>query len=144
MFSHEAKQIPRTYRCDVLAVLTTPKKVFSRSNSSDNSVQVLSSIHSNVQLFYLLYCSLPSASALPSSLLKVPINNSQGCTRPFWLSLYQNYYQSSLERQPQMRFYPLTSEKHVLPSWQLGYELTTIGWKLLIVGSSICMPFQVE
>ena len=40
--------------CYVLAVLRTPKKVFSRSNFSDNSVQVPSSMHSNVQLLYLL------------------------------------------------------------------------------------------
>ena len=30
------------------------KKVFSRSNFSDNVVQLLSSMHSNVQLLYLL------------------------------------------------------------------------------------------
>ena len=46
MFLHEAKQI--------LAVLTTLRNVFSRSNFSDNSVQVVSSMHSNVQLLYLL------------------------------------------------------------------------------------------
>ena len=34
--------------------MRTPKKVFSRSNFSDNSVQVPSSMHSNVQLLYLL------------------------------------------------------------------------------------------
>ena len=38
----------------VLAIPKTPKKVFSRSNFSDNSVQVLSPMHSNVQLLYLL------------------------------------------------------------------------------------------
>ena len=36
----------------VIVVLTTLKKVFSRSNFSDNSVQVPSSMHSNVQLLY--------------------------------------------------------------------------------------------
>ena len=40
--------------CYVLIVSTTLKKFFSRSNFSDNSVQVPSSIHSNVQLLYLL------------------------------------------------------------------------------------------
>ena len=38
----------------VLVVLRTLKKVFSRCNFSDNSVQALSSSNSNVQLFYLL------------------------------------------------------------------------------------------
>ena len=40
--------------CYVLAVLRTPKKIFSRSNFSDNSVQVSISLHSNVQLLFLL------------------------------------------------------------------------------------------
>ena len=38
----------------VLVVPRTLKKVFSHSNFSYNSVQVLSSMHSNVQLLYLL------------------------------------------------------------------------------------------
>ena len=53
--------------CYFLAVLTTPKKVFARSNFRDNVtiyVEVLSSMHSNVQ-YCIYYCSLPS------SLLKV-------------------------------------------------------------------------
>ena len=38
----------------VLVVPTTLKKVFSLCNFSDNFVQMLSSLHSNVQLLYLL------------------------------------------------------------------------------------------
>ena len=52
MFLHEAK--PRMFCCYVLVVLTAPKKLFSSCNFSDNSVQVLSPMHSNVQLLYLL------------------------------------------------------------------------------------------
>ena len=58
--------------CNVLVVSTTLKKVFPRCNYSENFVQVLSSMHFNVQLLYIYYCSLPSSSASPSSLLKVP------------------------------------------------------------------------
>ena len=43
-----------SFCCYVLVVPTTLKKVFSRSNFSDNSVLVLSPMHSNVQLLYLL------------------------------------------------------------------------------------------
>ena len=39
--------------CD-LVLSTTLKKVFSRCNFSDNSVQVLNSVYSKVQLLYLL------------------------------------------------------------------------------------------
>ena len=38
----------------VLAVLRTAKKFFSRSNFSENSMRVPSSLHSNVHLLYLL------------------------------------------------------------------------------------------
>ena len=38
----------------VLVVSITLKKVFSRCNFSDNYVQALSSMHSKVQLLYLL------------------------------------------------------------------------------------------
>ena len=53
MFLHEAKQIQGKF------LLLRPrylilKKAFSRCNCSDNSVQVPSLIHSNVQLLYLL------------------------------------------------------------------------------------------
>ena len=40
--------------CYVLVVPTTLKKVFPRCNFSDNYVQMLNSMHSNVQLLYLL------------------------------------------------------------------------------------------
>ena len=53
MFSHEAKQILRF----LLLRPCSPdnsKKVSSSSNFTDNYVQVLSSMHSNVQLLYLL------------------------------------------------------------------------------------------
>ena len=43
-----------SFGCYVLVVPTTLKNVFSRSNFSDNSVQVLNPMHSNVQLLYLL------------------------------------------------------------------------------------------
>ena len=49
MFLHEAKQITRTY-----LLLRPCSSENSRSNFSDNSVQVSSSMHSNVQLLYLL------------------------------------------------------------------------------------------
>ena len=51
---HEAKQILRRMLLLGLRRLTNSEKVFSRSNLSDNSVQVPSSMHSNVQLLYLL------------------------------------------------------------------------------------------
>ena len=54
MFLHEAKQILRSFCCYVLVVPTTLKKIFSRFNFSDNYVQVPTSLHSNVQLLYLL------------------------------------------------------------------------------------------
>ena len=56
MFLHEAKQIKakKSFFYYVLVVPTNLKKVFSHCNFSDNSVQVLSSMHSNVQLLYLL------------------------------------------------------------------------------------------
>ena len=44
----------KSFRCYVLVISTTLKKVFSRCNFSDNYVQVPSSMHSNVQLLYLL------------------------------------------------------------------------------------------
>ena len=47
------KQIKR-FCYGVLVVSTILKKVFSSSSFSDNSVQELSSMHSNVQLLYLL------------------------------------------------------------------------------------------
>ena len=55
MSFHETKQILRKF---LLLRPRSPdnskKKVFSLSNFSDNSVQVLSSMHSNVQLLYSL------------------------------------------------------------------------------------------
>ena len=53
LLRHEAKKILRKF------LLLRPrnlilKKVFSRCNFRDNYVQVLSSVHSNVQLLYLL------------------------------------------------------------------------------------------
>ena len=53
-FSMKPNKYQELICCYVLAVLRILKKVFSRSNFSDNSVQVPSSMHSNVQLFYLL------------------------------------------------------------------------------------------
>ena len=54
MFLHEAKQIPRTYLLLRPCCPENSKKIFSLSKFSDNSVQVPSSMHSNVQLLYLL------------------------------------------------------------------------------------------
>ena len=56
MFLHEAKQILRTYLLFLrpCSPLRAPKMVFSRSNFSDNSVLVPSSMHFNVELLYLL------------------------------------------------------------------------------------------
>ena len=54
MFLHEAKQILRKFLLLRPRTLDDSKKVFSRCNFSENSVQALSSVHSNVQLLYLL------------------------------------------------------------------------------------------
>ena len=56
MVLHEAKQLLRTSLLlrPCIADPRTLKIVFSRSNFSDNYVQVLRSKHSNVQLLYLL------------------------------------------------------------------------------------------
>ena len=55
MFLYEAKQIPRKFLLLPLFVVpTTLKLVFPRCNFSNNYVQVLSLMHSNVQLLYLL------------------------------------------------------------------------------------------
>ena len=43
-----------SFYCYVIVVLKTLKKVFSHCNFSDNSMQVLSLVHSIVQLLYLL------------------------------------------------------------------------------------------
>ena len=53
-FSVKLNKYQKLICCYILAVLRTPKKVFSRSNFSNNSVQVPSPMHSNVQLLYLL------------------------------------------------------------------------------------------
>ena len=71
MFLHAANKYWESFCSYVLVVRTTLKKVFSRSNFSDNSAQVLSPMHSNVQLLYLLLFFAVS-SASPSSLRKVP------------------------------------------------------------------------
>ena len=55
MFLHEANKYWEHFCYYVLVVPRTSKKVFSRSNFSDNSMQVLSLMHSNVQLLYLLF-----------------------------------------------------------------------------------------
>ena len=69
VFLHDAKKILRKLFLLRPRSHATLKKIFSRCNFSDNYVQVSSSMHTNVQLLYLIYyCSLPS----PSSLLKVP------------------------------------------------------------------------
>ena len=54
MFLYEAKQIPRKFLLLRPRISTTLKKVFPRCNISENFVQVLSLMHSNAQLFYLL------------------------------------------------------------------------------------------
>ena len=54
MFLHAAKQILRKFLLLHPRSLDNSKMVFSRSNCSDNSVQVPSSMHSNLQLLYLL------------------------------------------------------------------------------------------
>ena len=54
MFLYQANQILRTFCYYVLVVQRGLKNIFPRSNFSDNYVQVLSSMHSNVQLLYLL------------------------------------------------------------------------------------------
>ena len=53
MFLYEAKQIPRKFLLLRPRCPDNSKKVFSRCNFSKNSVQVLSSMYSNVQLLYL-------------------------------------------------------------------------------------------
>ena len=56
MFLHEVKKIKYwiSFRCYVLVISITLKKGLFRSNFSDNYVQLPSSMHSNVQLLYLL------------------------------------------------------------------------------------------
>ena len=54
MFLHKAKQIQRKFLLLRPRTLDDSKKGFSRCNFSDNSVQVPSLMHSNVQLLYLL------------------------------------------------------------------------------------------
>ena len=54
MFLHEAKQILRKFLLLRPRSPDNSQKVFPRSNFRDNSVQVLSLMHSNVQLLYLL------------------------------------------------------------------------------------------
>ena len=54
MFLYEAKQILTTFLFLRPCSPVNSKIVFSGYNFSDNSVQALSSIHSNVQLLYLL------------------------------------------------------------------------------------------
>ena len=53
-FSMKPNKPREHFLYNVLVVPRTLKKVFSRSNFKDNFVQVLSSMHFNVQLFYLL------------------------------------------------------------------------------------------
>ena len=54
MFLYEAKQIPRKFWLLRSRSPDNSKKGLSRSNFSDNSVLVLSPMHSNVQLLCLL------------------------------------------------------------------------------------------
>ena len=74
MFLHEAKQILRSFCCYVFLVLTTLKLFFSRCNFSDNYVLVVSSMHSNVQLLYLLlfFVVVVGGFAVLIALVKVP------------------------------------------------------------------------
>ena len=53
-FSIELNKDWERFCYDVHVTPTTLKKVFSRSSFSENYVQLLSSMHSNVQLLYLL------------------------------------------------------------------------------------------
>ena len=55
MFLHEAKQILRTFLLLRPCSPENSKKAFSRSKFWENSVQVLSSIPSNLQLFLLVF-----------------------------------------------------------------------------------------
>ena len=52
-FSTKLNKYWESFCCYVLVVSTTLKKIFSRCNFSENSVQALSSVSSNVQLLYL-------------------------------------------------------------------------------------------
>ena len=54
MFLHEAKKYWESFFYYVLVVPTTLKQVFSRCTFSENYMQVVNSVHSNVQLLYLL------------------------------------------------------------------------------------------
>ena len=74
MFLHEAYQIPRT---DLLLRPCDPensKNLFSGSNFSDNSVQVLSSMHSNVQLLYLLLFFAVGVAVLVAKACRTLVN----------------------------------------------------------------------
>ena len=61
-----------SFCCYFLVVSTTLKKVFSLFNFSDNYVPVPSSCIPTCT-YCIYYCSLPSSSASPSSLLNLPI-----------------------------------------------------------------------
>ena len=54
MFLLEDKPMLRTFCFHVIVVPRPLEKVFSRSDLSDDDVQVLSTMHSNVLLLYLL------------------------------------------------------------------------------------------
>ena len=71
MILHEGKQVLRNFCYYVLVVPRILKEVFSRSNFSDNCGQVLSSMHSSVQLLYFIIVLCRPRSVSPSSLLKV-------------------------------------------------------------------------
>ena len=73
MFLYEAKQILKTYLLLRPCSPEKSKKVFSRSDFSNNFVQVLGSMHSNVQLLYLLlFFNVGVGVGVLVKLLKVP------------------------------------------------------------------------
>ena len=54
-FSMKLNKYGESFCCYILVVFTTPKKVFSRSNLSKNSMQVVSSMHSAFQRAVIVF-----------------------------------------------------------------------------------------
>ena len=79
-FSMQLNKYWESFFYYVLVVPTTLKQVFSRCNFSDNSVQEVSLMHSNLQLLYY-YCPLPSSpSRRPNCLRSLkthPLNTTE-------------------------------------------------------------------
>ena len=85
-----------SFCCNVLVVPTTLKKVFSRCNFSESFVQVLSSMHSNVQLLYLsLFFSFAVRPHFLRSLIPLRHFTRQNAAGRIILDTWWNPFQKS-------------------------------------------------